>query len=282
MAGFKDCILVFLRGIFMGIADIIPGVSGGTIALITGIYERLVHGISSINSLVVKELAGGRLKSAFFNAKKIDFALFIPLLLGIAVSFLLLARLMDYFLNVWTGITYAFFSGLILSSAFFVYRHASKNRFENLVFLASGLILAFWFVGLKALDANHSLVVIFFSAMIAICAMILPGISGSFMLLLLNQYEYMIGALKNFLLDRIAVFLFGALIGILSFSKVLDWLLKNHKAKTMSFLTGVMIGSLRLPYGKVAASDNSLIIMAVAVVVGFAIVFVLEKKFGKN
>ncbi|MBU1202415.1 MAG: DUF368 domain-containing protein [Nanoarchaeota archaeon] len=266
----------------MGVADIIPGVSGGTIALITGIYERLVHGISSINSLVVKEVVGGKFKKAFFNVKKIDFALFIPLLFGIAISFLSLSHLMSYLLSVWTGITYAFFFGLILSSAFFVYKHASKNRFENLLFLAVGFVFAFWFVGLKVLDANHSLVVIFFSAMIAICAMILPGISGSFMLLLLNQYEYMIGALKNLLFDKIIVFLFGALIGILSFSKVLDWLLKNHKAKTMSFLTGVMIGSLRLPWGKVAASDNSLLFMIIAAVVGFAVVFVLEKKFGKN
>ncbi|MBC8501348.1 MAG: DUF368 domain-containing protein [DPANN group archaeon] len=263
----------------MGIADIIPGVSGGTIALITGIYERLVHAISGINSLLVKEFFSRNFRKAFKNIKKIDFALFIPLLLGIALAFLALSHLMSYLLLEWTAITYAFFFGLILASASFVYKHAGNHHSRNFFYLILGFIFAFWFIGLKALEANHSLPIIFFSGALAICAMILPGISGAFILVLLNQYEFMINAIKNLLFDRLGVFIVGAVIGILSFSKFLDYLLRKHKGTTMSFLTGLMLGSLRLPYDRVVASVDKMLFPIIAAVVGFAIVFVLEKRF---
>jgi len=281
MKTFKEYLLVFLRGIFMGVADIIPGVSGGTIALITGIYERLVHAISDINSLLVKEFFSRNFRKAFKNIKKIDFALFIPLILGIMVAFLTLSHLMVYLLVEWTAATYAFFFGLILASAFFVYKHAGKHRKRNLLYMLLGFIFAFWFVGLNALEATHTSLIILVSGAIAICAMILPGISGSFILLLLGQYEFMITAIKNLAFDKIGLFAAGALVGILVFAKFLDYLLRKHKGATMSFLTGLMIGSLRLPIAKVAETLGNVTLPIVAAVVGFAIVFVLESKFKK-
>lgn len=263
----------------MGIADIIPGVSGGTIALITGIYERLISAISSINKLILKPLSKLQFKEAFQNILKVDFALLVPLAIGIGIAFLALAHLMEYLLLNWTGITYAFFFGLILSSAIFVYKQASKNHKRNFPFGILGLIFAFWFVGLNAFASSHSLLILFFSGAIAICAMILPGISGSFILVLLGQYEFMISALKNLVVDKIAVFMAGALIGILSFSKLLEWLLKKYKSQTMSFLTGIMIGSLRLPFSKLDLGIPAIFIEILVAIIGFGLVFILERKF---
>ncbi len=279
MKNLKELFLIFLRGLFMGTADAIPGVSGGTIALITGIYQRLIHAINEVNTLLVKELFNLNFKKFFKNFKKIDFALLIPLLSGIVLALLILSHLIDYLLSAWTAITYAFFLGLILSSAIFVYRQAGRNHNKNFLFFAIGLFFAFWFVGLKTLETNHSLLVLLFSGAIAICAMILPGISGAFILVLLNQYEFLINVIKNLMFDKIAVFVLGALIGILSFSRFLDFLLKKHKPATMSFLTGLMIGSLRLPYKKIVSSYNNLLLVVFIGLIGFFLVFILEKKF---
>ncbi len=282
MVNFKELFLIFLRGLIMGVADIIPGVSGGTMALITGIYERLIKAISNINHLIVKEVFRSHVGTAFKNIKKIDFALLVPLLLGIAIAFISLAHLMDYLLLNWSGITYAFFFGLILASAIFVYKYAGKNFVRNIIFLVIGFVFAFWFIGLDALQTNHSSLVILFAGAIAISAMILPGISGAFILVLLGQYEHIINALKNFDVGKITLFLIGAIVGILVFSKVLDYLLNKHKFATMSFLTGLMLGSLRLPYNEVAASSRGLLWPIVAGIIGFLIVFLLEKKFNKD
>lgn len=282
MVNFKELFLIFLRGLIMGVADIIPGVSGGTMALITGIYERLIKAISDINHLIIKEVFRSHVGTAFKNIKKIDFALLVPLLLGIAIAFLSLARLMDYLLLNWSGITYAFFFGLILASAIFVYKYAGKNIVKNIIFLVIGFVFAFWFIGLDVLQTNHSSIIILFSGAIAISAMILPGISGAFILVLLGQYEYIINALKNFDIGKITLFLIGVIVGILVFSKILDYLLNKHKCATMSFLTGLMLGSLRLPYNEVAAGSRGLLWPIVAGVIGFFIVFLLEKKFNKD
>ncbi|NQU98738.1 DUF368 domain-containing protein [Candidatus Woesearchaeota archaeon] len=263
----------------MGIADAIPGVSGGTIALITGIYDRLITAINGINKLFVKEVFNRKVDRAFKNIKKIDFALFVPLLLGIMLAMFSLSHVMSYLLSELTAITYAFFFGLILSSAFFVYKQADKDNFKKVIFLLIGFVFAFWFVGLKALEANHSTPIIILAGAIAICAMILPGISGAFILVLLNQYEFMINSIKNLLWDKMGLFIAGAIVGILSFSKLLNYLLKKHRGKTMSFLTGLMLGSLRLPYGRIVESIGNLAYPIVAAIVGFGIVFVLEKKF---
>lgn len=275
-----ETILIFLRGLFMGTADVIPGVSGGTIALITGIYERLIHAISRIDFRFLLYLVKGKFKEFKENAiNEIDFGLFVPLLLGIGLAILTMSKVISYLLTTYPAVTYAFFFGLILASAFFVYKHVGGLNVKNVTFLLVGFVFALIFVGLNPIQANHSLPVIFFSGVVAICAMILPGISGAFILLLLNQYEYMINVLNNMQFTEIIVFVIGALIGILSFSRALDYLLNHHKSVTMSFLVGLMMGTLRLPYERTVASMDSVIPVVVVAIIGFILVIILEKGF---
>lgn len=277
----KEFLTIFLKGIFMGSADIIPGVSGGTIALITGIYERLVHAISSINFTFVKPLLKGNMSE--FKSKllyEIDFALFIPLILGIGIAFLTLAKVITYLLVNQTAYTFSFFLGLILASAYILYTKLDGLNIKLIIATIIGIILAYVFVGLNPIAANHSLPVLFVSGLIAICAMILPGISGSFLLLLLGQYQYMLNALNNLNIVEILVFIVGAVIGILGFSKILNYLLENHESLTMAFLIGIMLGSLRLPVIKVTTTLNgSWILCIVLAIIAFVLIVVMERKF---
>ncbi|MBU4534299.1 MAG: DUF368 domain-containing protein [Euryarchaeota archaeon] len=265
----------------MGIADIMPGVSGGTIALITGIYERLVHSISKINFKFVKPfLKGDIVQAKVILKKEVDFQLFVPLLLGIGLAIISMSQVMSFMLENYTAFTYAFFSGLILASALIVYKEIDGICLKGFTSLILGLIGAFLFVGLNPIQANHSLPIIFMSGVLAICAMILPGISGAFVLLLLNQYEYLLNALNEVSLPDIFAFGAGAALGILGFSRVLDYLLRNYESFTMAFLVGLMLGTLRLPYQKLEISDaGSVLPLLIIGLVGFGVVMVLEKKF---
>ena len=281
---FKEIFLIFLRGLFMGSADIIPGVSGGTIALITGIYERLIYAISSIKFSFLKPLLTGNF--ADFKTKlieEIDFELFIPLFLGIGIAFITLAKVISYLLDTQTAYTFSFFLGLILASAYILYTKLDDLNIKIIVITAIGIILSYVFVGLNPIATNHSLIVIFISGLIAICAMILPGISGSFLLLLLGQYQYMLNALNSRNLIEIIVFGIGAVIGILGFSKLLNYLLERYESATMAFLIGIMLGTLRLPVMKITSSANgSWIICVLLAIIAFVFIIVIEKKFKRN
>ena len=281
---FKEMILIFLRGLFMGSADIVPGVSGGTIALITGIYERLIYAISSIKFSFIKPLLKGNLSD--FKTKlmeEIDFELFIPLFLGIGIAFITLAKVISYLLDTHTAYTFSFFLGLILASAYILYTKLDNLNLKLIVITAIGIILSYIFVGLNPIAANHSLIVIFISGLIAICAMILPGISGSFLLLLLGQYQYMLNALNSRNLIEIFVFCLGAAIGILGFSKLLNYLLEKYESATMAFLIGIMLGTLRLPLMKITSTvKGSWIPCIILAVIAFSLIIVLEKKFKKE
>ena len=280
----KEAFLIFIRGVLMGSADIVPGVSGGTIALITGIYGHLVESISKINFGFLKPLFKGDI-GGFWNKllEEIDFKFFIPLVLGIGLAFLTLAKVVTYCMDVHTALTFSFFLGLILASAVILFKKISKIGVAHIIATVIGLVLTYIFVSLNPIAANHSLPVIFISGLIAICAMILPGISGSFLLLLLGQYEYMLTALHELHFTEIIVFVIGALIGILGFSKILNFLLKNHEEVTMAFLIGVMLGSLKIPVGNILSSAalnaSGLIPCIVVAVIGFVIIIVLETKF---
>ncbi len=279
MKNLKESFLIFLRGLFMGTADAIPGVSGGTIALITGIYERLIYAINNINNLILKELFHLNIKKAFKNLKKLDFKLFIPLALGIIMALFTFAHIISYLLTNKTAITYSFFFGLILSSSILVYKHTHNNHLKNIPSLLIGILLAIILTGLTKTATNHSNIIIFLSGAIAICAMILPGISGAFILVLLNQYEFIINLIKTLQIDKIIIFAVGALVGILSFSKILTYLLKSHKKQTMALLTGLMIGSLRIPFYKIITTYTNIWPTIISTIIGFTIVFILEKKF---
>ena len=278
---YRETLLIFLRGLLMGTADVIPGVSGGTMALITGIYQRLIHAISQINLTFLFYALEGEWSKAREELRKWDFNLFIPLLAGIGLAVLTMSKVMTMLLTVYTAPTYAYFFGLILASAGFVYKHVDELNLKNITFLIIGLVFAILFVGLNPIQTNHTLPIIFLSGMIAICAMILPGISGAFILLLLNQYEYMLNALNELKIVEIIIFMLGALIGILSFSRLLDYLLDHHKSITMAFLVGLMIGTLRLPYTKISTTMDSVWPVLIAAVIGFALVIILEKQFEK-
>ena len=278
----KETFEIFLKGILMGTADIIPGVSGGTIALITGIYERLIFGIRNIDFKFIPYLLKGNLKEAKEDFRRIDFQLFVPLLSGIGIAFLLLSKIIKFFLENLATETYAFFFGLILASAIVVYKHIDKLTFTNILFFFIGLLFAYSFVGFESVRINHSLIMIFFSGMIAICAMILPGISGAFILFFLNQYEFMLNALNNFHIPIIITFIIGAFIGIITFSRILGYLLRKYKSKTMSFLVGIMIGALRSPYNIVIKEVENIFLTLLPALVGFLIVFILEKTKNKE
>ena len=281
---FLEPFLIFVRGLFMGAADIVPGVSGGTIALITGIYEHLVHAISKIRFRCLKPLVKGNFNEFKVLFKEdIDYKFFIPLIIGIAVAMLSLSKVISYCMEVYTAITYSFFLGLIIASAYVLIRQIPKLNLKHVGFAIVGFIAAYIFVSLNPIAANHSLPVIFISGLIAICAMILPGISGSFLLLLLGQYEYMLNALHNFHLSEIIVFIVGAIIGILGFSRILNYLLEHYKEVTMAFLIGVMVGTLKIPAVNIIASTSAglldIVSCIIAIIVGIVLIVVLETKF---
>jgi putative membrane protein len=237
-----DYILLVFKGIAMGIADVIPGVSGGTIALITGIYEELVDSIKSIGSKSLLLLFKKNGISQFFQSINAKFIF--SVVLGIIISFLTLSRLMQYLLNFYPIFVWSFFFGLIMASIWFVGKTVKKWNLPVYISFVVGIIIGFWITIISPTETTNELWFIFLSGSIAICAMILPGISGSFILLLLGKYAYMMGALSSFNLPIIIVFLAGAVIGILLFSNVLSWLLHHFHNITISVLAGFMLGSL--------------------------------------
>jgi len=273
----KETLIIFLKGLFMGIADIIPGVSGGTIALITGIYMRLVHAISGINLRFISRLVKGDFEGAKKSIGDIDFQLFIPLLAGIGLAIFLMSNLLDYLLQNFEASTYAFFFGLILASPVLLYEKIEGLSVKIIIFSIAGFLAGFFLAGLATLQIGHSLPVIFLSGMIAICAMILPGISGAFMLLFLGMYDYMINVLKNLQFLEIFVFIFGALIGILAFSRVLNYILRKYESITISFLIGLMLGALRLLYDNIASTMDSIVHVVISGLLGFLIILILIK-----
>lgn len=249
-------LIVYLKGMFMGAADIIPGVSGGSIALITGIYDQLIEAIGSIGFDLVKDFFRGDFKKV---AKDVNFGFLIPLLAGILTSIFTMARLMNFLLEEYTLYTWSTFFGLILASSYVIGKQFKLTTLRLLNLVAGGLI-SFVIVGLVPVNTPNALWFMFLSGAIAICAMILPGISGAFLLLILGKYHYITEIIKDpFHLDHIIVLLvvaLGCLVGILSFSKVLNYVLDNWHAGTMAFLTGMMLGSLRKiwPYKEVVES----------------------------
>ena len=245
----KKYLLVGLKGIGMGAADVIPGVSGGTIAFMTGIYEELVGSINSINGTAVKLLFKGKFRDFW---KHINGNFLISVVAGILISIMSLAKLMTYLLNYEPIPTWAFFFGLIVASSVFMLRDIKGWKGQDFVMLVLGIILGVVVCTLSPTQTPDALWFIFLSGAIAICAMILPGISGSFILLILGKYEFMLSTLtkilsgEGVLLDFavVLVFILGALVGILAFSKFLHWLLARYHRSTLLVLVGFIIGSL--------------------------------------
>lgn len=237
----KKYLVVFVKGIAMGASDIVPGVSGGTIAFITGIYDQLLGSIRSINLTAIKLLIGFKIKELIDHTNAF---FMIALLAGIGTAALSLSKGLQYLLNHHPILIWSFFFGLIVASAYVVGRKI-KNR--NWAVVVSGLVGAFlaaYITVLNPIKTPDADWFMFFAGAIAICAMILPGISGSFLLVLMGKYDTVLGAISDFKFATLGLFAAGCVTGILAFSHVLHWLLKKYHDITVALLTGFMVGSL--------------------------------------
>ena len=237
----KDKLILFLKGIAMGAADVIPGVSGGTIAFIAGIYERLINALSSVDLSLIQLLR----KEGFLAVwKKVDGLFLLILLSGIGSSILSLAKLVTYLLEFHPIPLWSFFLGLIVASVVVVQRQMKQVKWIHLFPFIVGIAFAWWITTLVPAQTTNALWFVFLSGAIAICAMILPGISGSFILVVLGKYQYILQSLHELRIDVILVFMAGCLVGLLSFVRLVKWLFSRHHDLSIAVLGGFMVGSL--------------------------------------
>ena len=290
----KDYLFLALKGMAMGAADVVPGVSGGTIAFIVGIYDELINSIKSINAHSIKLLFTGKI-AAFWKAINGNFLC--SLLLGIGISVFSLAKLITYLLVHEPVLVWSFFFGLVLASTWFVSKDIKEWNWKTITGFILGALVAYYITVATPAETPTNLLFIFLCGAIAICAMILPGISGSFILVLLGKYFYIMEAVKTFNIPVMLVFICGAAIGITSFSRVLSFALRRFHDITISVLAGFMLGSLNKvwpwketietytdshgivkPLVEANIMPNQLVWEAVGLMVlGYAIVYFLEK-----
>jgi len=263
---------IFLRGFLMGMCDVIPGVSGGTIALITGIYERLVNAIGCIDPRMILSFLRFDKQAILADLKQIDFAFLVTLACGIGIAFFLMSRVITHFLQELPQITYAFFLGLILASCVYLLREITDRKFKYLLPFIIGFIIGFILIGFKPLEIGHSPLIIFITGMAALCAMILPGTSGAYITLLFGQYEYMLTSLHNFVFVDIILFCVGGMVGLLIFTRILKYLLARYHAIMLSALVGLMLGTSRFLYMEVKTAGGFDIAAILAIFVGIAVI----------
>ncbi|MEM7162312.1 MAG: DUF368 domain-containing protein [Bacteroidota bacterium] len=239
--------MLFLKGLAMGGADVVPGVSGGTIALITGIYEELIQTINQVNFSTIRLLFKGEFNS-FWKALNGNFLL--VLIAGIVISFVSLAKVMTFLLENHPLLLWSFFFGLILASAWLIGKELKPFKLNYALAIIAGAFVSYWITTISPSSSSDNLIYLFFSGMLAFCAMILPGISGSFILLLLGAYSTVIGAVgnltSNFKESVIIVgsAVLGGITGLLIFSRLLKWLFEKYRRMTIALMTGFLLGSL--------------------------------------
>lgn len=252
---FPDYIIITLKGIAMGAADVVPGVSGGTIAFISGIYQELINSINNINLSLLKTLKNEGLKAAW---KQANASFLLSLLVGIGISVLTFSKIITHLLETQPILIWSFFFGLIIASIALIWKQITKWEIISILALLLGITIAYYITIARPVSSPDSYPYLFLSGFIAIIAMILPGISGAFILLLMGSYETVIGTINQLregltqmnmeLLStaflKLGVFAIGALVGLKSFSKLLHWMFEHHKNKTLALLIGFMIGSL--------------------------------------
>lgn len=236
-----DYLFVALRGMGMGAADVIPGVSGGTIAFITGIYEELISSIKSVNALFFRKLFGEGIPAAW---KHINGNFLLAVFGGILISIFSLARLISWLLTHHPMLVWAFFFGLILASVLHVSREVKRWNYTTIISMLIGVVIAGYITIAAPASTPDAYWFIFVSGAIAICAMILPGISGAFILLLLGKYEFILNAAKDFNVIILLIFAMGCVVGLISFANLIAWLFRKYPNSTIALLTGFMIGSL--------------------------------------
>ena len=293
MSNIFKYLTVAFKGACMGAADVIPGVSGGTIAFLMGIYQQLLDSIKSINLHNIKLLLKGKVGEFW---KAVNGWFLVSLGAGILFSIFSLARMMKYLLEYHPIPLWSFFFGLILASAIYILKGLDKWSLQNIISLLVGVAVAAFICIASPAQTPDALWFVFISGAIAICAMILPGISGSFILLLLGKYAFIMGAVTELNIPVLLVFAAGAGIGIVCFSHFLSWLLKKFYMLTIALLSGFMVGSLlkvwpwkvagaaegfdypALPgtFEAVTGSDPQLLYSIIFAVLGFSVVFAIE------
>lgn len=236
----KNYLLLFAKGIAMGAADVVPGVSGGTVAFISGIYDELLRSIASVPEALL-QLLRGRIVKAWQTANA---TFLLVLLSGILTSIFSLARLITWLLAEHPIPVWSFFFGLILVSSHLVAREITRWNWTRFACFVLGIAFAWWITVASPVQWGNDPLSLFMAGAIAICAMILPGISGSFLLVLMGLYAVVLGAVKTLDIAVLAVFAAGCLVGILSFARLLSWLLARWRDLTLAFLVGLMLGSL--------------------------------------
>lgn len=296
----KDYIIIGFKGMAMGAADVVPGVSGGTIAFISGIYEELLGSISNVNLKLFNTLKKEGLKVAW---KQVNGNFLLSLFLGIFISVVTLAKAIKYLLENEPILLWSFFFGLVLASIIYVAKQITKWNFISVLLLLLSSFLAYYVTTLNPLvNENSSLLFLFLAGAIAICAMILPGISGAFILVLLGAYKTILTAVDDRDLKTIATVGLGSIVGLLSFSKILKWLFSNYKNYILAALTGFIIGSLnkiwpwketltwrtnshgvKVPFNQVSVSpfsfevDPQIPFAVLLALIGFLLILLMEK-----
>lgn len=295
----NDYFIILLKGIAMGAADVVPGVSGGTIAFISGIYEEFVESISSINFQTIKVLKTQGVKAAW---KQVNGNFLLSIALGIIISIVSLAKLISWLLENEPVLLWSFFFGLVLASVLYIGKQISKWNILTIIIFIFGTGLAYWITTLQPLvSENSSSLFMFLAGSLAICAMILPGISGAFILVLLGAYKPALEAIHNRDLEMIAIIGAGAIVGLLTFSRILKWLFNHYKNLTLAVLTGFVLGSLNKiwPWKKVLETkmiegkeiilkeasispfaydgNNQLFFAITLAIIGFFVIILLEK-----
>ena len=226
----------------MGAADAVPGVSGGTIALLLGIYEELVTTIGNINLSLFKELK----KNGFYSFwKKLNGNFLLSLIIGIGISLITFIKLTAYLFDKYPILIWSFFLGLIFATIYVIFKLIKSWNYVNIIFVLIAIFISFYLGEMNVMDSiNINLIYILISGIIAASAMIIPGISGALILVILGLYSTMISAVNNLEIDKIVTFSLGAIIGLLSFSKILKWMFNKNSSLTYSILLGFVIGSI--------------------------------------
>ena len=305
----------------MGAADVVPGVSGGTIAFISGIYQELIDSINNVNLSVLKTLKKDGLKAAW---KQVNGSFLLALLTGIGISILTFSKVITHLLETQPILVWSFFFGLIIASITLIWKEITSWKLVDILFLIIGITVSYYITIARPVSSPDSYWYLFLSGFIAIIAMILPGISGAFILLLMGSYETVIGTINTFreglttanseiltqALLKLGVFAVGAVIGLKSFSKILHWMFEHHKNTTLTLLVGFMVGSLNKvwPWKEVLETrinshgevvpyidksilpqnfdgDPKIVMAIVLAILGFVLIFGMEKmasKLGKN
>lgn len=301
---FLDYLIISFKGLAMGAADAVPGVSGGTIAFISGIYEELISSISNIKPSLLKTLFKDGIW-AFWKAVNGNFIL--ALLTGIVISYVSFMKLAKYLLENQPVLIWSFFFGLIVASIYFVGKQITKWNLSVIIALIVGAAIAYYVSILPPMSNSHNDYFLFIAGAIAICAMILPGISGSFILIILGAYKTLSDAIHDIDIKKLVLFFSGAILGLLSFSHLLKWLFKNYHNTTLAILTGFIFGSLnkvwpwkktltwhtnskgiKIPLLEESVSplnfngDSQLVFALVLMILGFLTIFILEKVGNKK